>query len=173
MAEQQNQGGLPTLQGLACPKCGQSDLKIVGAKGGMGKAMGVGMAFGAIGNLIASAASKGDYTVQPTQYKCKACGKKFEAYPLTAGEDELLETPCTVNFQRLSSFVGMAVAQHVWLNGVKIGSVGNGKMLTFQTQTKHNTLWVTDQYGVAFKGDYKFEAQPGGTVEVKFKRKFK
>ncbi len=66
----------------------------------------------------------------------------------------------------------MAVAQHVWLNGVKVGTVGNGKSISFPVHTKYNTLFVTDQYGVAFKGNYKFEAVSGGTVDVRFKKKF-
>lgn len=162
----------PSLYALSCPKCRKNDIKILGTKGSRGAAAGVGMAFGAIGNMVASSISKGDFAVQPIQYKCNSCGNKFESLPLTAEPDELLEAPCTVNFKRLSGFAGMAVAQHVWLNGVKIGSVANGKTLTFQTFTKHNTVFVTDQYGVAFKGDYKFEAQSGGNIDVRFKRKF-
>lgn len=172
MNDQNNAPQLPSLHGLRCPHCGATEYKVIGVKGGKGKAVGIGMAFGAIGNLIASAASKGDLTAEPVQYKCASCGKKFDTYPLTAGPEELLEAPCTVNFHRLSSFVGMAVTQQVWLNGVKVASVGNGKMVTFQTFTRHNTIFVTDQYGVAFKGHFTFEAQPGGTVDVRFKRKF-
>ena len=89
-----------------------------------------------------------------------------------AGKDELLEQACTVNFKRKSSFVGMAIKYHVWINGVKVGVVGNGKSFSFPVITKYNTMFVTDQYGVAFKTDYKFEAQSGGNVNVNFKRKF-
>ena len=162
----------PSLHLVKCPYCGQNDFKILGTKGSKGAAYGVGMAFGAIGNLVANSVNKDEYVLKPVNCKCNSCGKKFEIMPLTADDSEILQTPCTVNFTRLSSFVGMAVAQHVYLNGVKIGTVGNGKTITFQTFTKHNTIFVTDQYGVAFKGDYKFEAVEGGNVEVKFKRKF-
>jgi len=76
-------------------------------------------------------------------------------------------------FKRISSIVEMAVSQSVWMNGVKISPIKNGKAIEFFTPVKYNTLFVTDQHGVAFKTDYKFEASPGGSVEVKFKRKFK
>ncbi len=162
----------PSIHALTCPKCQKNDLKILGTKGSKGTATGVAMAFGAIGNMVASSMSKNDFTLQPIQYKCNSCGNKFETLPLTAKPEEILSVPCTVNFTRLSSFIGMAVTQQVWINGVKAGSVGNGKTLTFQTFTKYNTVFVTDQYGVAFKGDYKFEASNGGNVDIRFKRKF-
>lgn len=170
---EQNQNSFPSVHELACPDCHSKELKILGTKGSKGTSVGIGMAFGAIGNLVANSVSKNDYTVQPVNYKCESCGKKFEAMPLAAKPEELLEKPCTVNFTRLSSFVGMAVSQNVWLNGVKVASVKNGKTVSFQTGVKHNTVFVTDQYGVAFKGCYKFEAQSGGTEEIRFKKKFK
>ena len=172
-SENQPQKNVPSVYTLVCPKCGKNDFKILGTKGSKGAALGIGMAFGAIGNMVANSVSKKDITLQPVQYKCKSCGNKFESLPMVAGADEILDEPCTVNFKRLSSFAGMAVAQHVWLNGVKVGPVSNGKTITFKTFTKHNTVFVTDQYGVAFKGDYKFEAQNGGSVDINFKRKFK
>lgn len=168
-AEQPN---VPSIHELACPKCQNRDLNILGTKGSKGAAIGMGMALGAVGNLIANASNKDDFTLRPIQYKCKSCGNKFESLPLVAKPEEILEKPCTVNFHRLSRFVGMAVSQDVYLNGVKVGTVGNGKSITFETVTKHNTIFVADQYGVAFKGDFKFEAQAGGTVEVRFKGKF-
>lgn len=167
------QTNYPSTHELVCPKCKSNNLKILGTKGSKGTALGVGMAFGAIGNLVANSISKDDYTFQPVKYKCNSCGKKFDSLPLNAKPEEILDKPCTIKFTRLSSFVGMAVSQNVWLNGLKVGSIGNGKSITFQTFVKHNTVFVTDQYGVAFKGDYKFEAQSGGTEEIRFKKKFK
>ena len=164
---------IPSTYALACPNCQKKDLKIIGTKGSKGAAIGVSVAFGAIGNLVANSTSKDDFSLKPIQYKCSACGKKFESLPLAAEPEEILETPCTVSFTRLSSFVGIAVAQNVWLNGVKVATVSNGKTVIFETSAKHNTVFVTDQYGVAFKGDYKFEAQSGGSEEIRFKRKFK
>ena len=166
------QDKFPSLHALSCPKCGKNDFKVLGTKGAKGAAVGIGMAFGAIGNLVASATSKDNYELKPVQYKCKACGKKFDSYPSEAAPEEILDKPCTINFNRLSCFTGMAVAQNVWLNGIKVGSVNNGKSITFQTFTKHNTVFVTDQYGVVIKEDHKFEAQSGDTVELNFKRKF-
>lgn len=162
----------PSLYRLTCPKCGQNDLKVLGTKGAKGASVGIGMAFGAVGNLVASSMSKDEATLQPVQYQCKSCKNKFDSLPFNAELDEILDQPCTINFTRLSSFVGMAVVQGVWLNGVKIGTISNGKSMTFQTFTKHNTVYVTDQYGVVINGDYKFEAQSGGTQEIRFKRKF-
>ncbi len=171
-AEQTTSINAPSLHSAVCPHCQKNDFVVLGTKGAKGAAIGVGMAFGAIGNLVADSMNKDDATIKPLRCQCNACRKKFEILPLKATPEEILETPCTVNFTRLSSFVGMAVAQHIWLNGVKVGTVGNGKSISFPVHTKYNTLFVTDQYGVAFKGNYKFEAVSGGTVDVRFKKKF-
>lgn len=166
------QRNFPSLHKLTCPKCGKNDLKVLGTKGSKGASIGIGMAFGAIGNIIASSASKDEASLQPIQYQCKSCRNKFDSLPLNAVPDEILSEPCTITFTRLSSFVGMAVLQGVWLNGVKVGSIENGKTMTFQTFTKHNTIFVTDQYGVVINEAYSFEAQSGGQQNVNFKRKF-
>lgn len=174
-AETQDNGvqtNVPSIHAMVCPKCQKGDLKILGTKGSKGAAIGMGLALGAVGNLIANASNKGDFSLRPIQYKCNSCGNKFESLPFVAKPEEILEKPCTVTFRRLSRFVGMAVSQDVWLNGVKVGSVKNGQSITFDTVTRHNTVFVTDQYGVAFKGDRKFEAQSGGTEEIRFKGKF-
>jgi hypothetical protein len=92
--------------------------------------------------------------------------------PLDALPDEYLSAPCALNFERVSSFVGMAVVQNVHLNGIKIGPIKNGQTLNFSTLVKYNTLFVTDMYGVAFKDPYRFEASPGGTINVRWNRKF-
>lgn len=73
---------------------------------------------------------------------------------------------------RLSSLVGMAVLQQVFLNGVKVGTVKNNKELSFQTYTKHNVIFVTDHSGVAFPDAYTFTAERGGMKALKFNRKF-
>lgn len=162
----------PSIYQLTCPKCGKKDFKILGTKGAKAASVGMGMALGAIGNLIADSNNKKDMSLMPVQYKCTSCGNKFDSLPLVAQPDELLNMPCTIVFHRLSSFVGMAVAQHIYLNGVKVGTVDNGKEFTFPVYTRHNTIFVTDQYGVAFKGDYQFEAEDGGHVDIQYKRKF-
>ena len=161
----------PSVEGLKCPKCGNTEFKILGTKGSLAK-VGVEVAFGAIANLAIDAQSRADFELKPVKYQCKSCKHKFEAEPLVAPEEDLLEEPCVITFRRLSSALGMAVTQQVFLNGVKVGNVGNGKELVFQTYTKHNTIFVTDQAGVAFPGCHKFEAESGGTEVIEFKRKF-
>ena len=163
----------PSLYRLACPYCGANSFRALGKKGAMGKSIGVYSMLGAVGNLIADSNAKQDYSFVPTNYKCMACGKKFESAPLLAQPDELLALPCTVAFHRKGSFVGMAVAQYVWLNGVKVGPVHNGKTIEFPVWTRYNIVFVTDQFGVAFKGNRAFEAAPGGRVEIEFNRSFK
>ena len=162
---------IPSLHRLVCPKCHQKNLSILGTDGSK-SAISKQLLFGAIGNLVANENSKNDFSLHAIRYKCNACGNKFEATPLTAEPDEILDTPCRITFTRLSSLIGLAVAQHVWLNGIKVAVVGNGKTVTFETLLKYNTVFVTDQYGTAFKGDFKFEAQSGGCMDIRFKRKF-
>ena len=166
------QKNFPSLHNLTCPKCGKNDFKVLGTKGAKGASIGVGMAFGALGNLIASSASRDEVSLQPIKYQCRSCKNKFDSLPCNAAPDEILSQPCVITFTRLSSFVGMAVLQSVWLNGVKVGSIGNGKTMTFQTFTKYNTIFITDQYGVVIKDAYHFEAQSGGQQKINFKRKF-
>ena len=48
----------------------------------------------------------------------------------------------------------------------------NNSDLEFLTFTKNNTVFVTDQYGVAFPGTYTFVAQNGGREDINYKRKF-
>ena len=163
---------VPSLKDLKCPSCGSGNVSVTGVKGAMGKAM-TGVAFGAIGNLIAGSNAAKDTETHPLQYKCNDCKNKFESLPLPAAPEDILSAPCTVTFERESSMVGAAVPQIVYSNGVKIGPVKNGKSVTFQTNGKHNVIFVTDQFGVAFPSNYKFEAQPGGSVAVRFNRKFK
>ena len=118
------------------------------------------------------AQSKGDFELKPVKYQCLGCKHKIESDPLVATEEEILLEPCEITFHRLKSAVGMAVTQQVYLNGIKIANVKNGEDIVFRTHTKHNTIFVTDQAGIAFPGAYTFEAEPGGKVDVQFKRKF-
>ena len=162
----------PSVALLTCPNCGQKQFKIIGTKGSLGKAIvGAGM-FGAVGNMVMDSRSKENFELLPVKYQCLSCKNKFEALPLVAEDEEVLDTPCTIVFHRLGSPVGMAVSQQVFLNGVKMGSVKNKADLEFQTHTKQNTIFVTDQYGVAFPGEYTFTAENGGFVEINYKRKF-
>ena len=161
----------PSLKELRCPNCSGTEHKILGTKGATGKVVGDIM-FGALGSLVHSSDAKNDFELHPIRYQCLECKKKYESLPLTAPEEELLEAPCTVVLHRLSSFVGMAVLQQVFLNGVKVGNVKNNQELSFQTYTKHNVVFVTDHSGVAFADTCTFTAESGGRKALKFNRKF-
>ena len=161
-----------TLKGLKCPRCGSEHLTVTGKKGALGASIATGAAFGAIGNLVAARQANANTATEPLQYKCQNCANKFESLPAVAPPEDVLDTPCTITFTRLGSFVGMAVPQFVHNNGVNLGSVKNGKSIAFTTNNRYNVLFVTDQFGVAFKSEYRFEAQPGSSVSVRFKRKF-
>lgn len=163
---------IATLKGLKCPHCGSEQLTVTGTKGALGAAIVTGAAFGAIGNLVAGSNAAANQVTEPLRYKCAGCGQKFEALPLMAPTLDVLAAPCTVTFTRESSFVGAAVPQIVYINGIKLGAVKNGKSITFTTSNRYNVMFVTDQYGLTFKGEYRFEAQPGGNVSVRFNRRF-
>ncbi len=158
-----------TLKGLRCPQCGSEDLEAKGKAGSLGKEIAGAFFGGAIANMAMSrSASKNTETV-PLAYVCKNCKHKFQSFPLAAQQEDILAAPCTISFTRLSSFVGALASHVVYLNGVNCGAVKNGATITLQTSNRWNTVLVTDQYGVAFKNVYRFEAVPEGTVSVKFK----
>jgi hypothetical protein len=161
-----------TLKGLRCPRCGSEHLTVTGIKGALGAATVVGLAFGAVGNLVAGKNAAANTATEPLQYKCNACKNKFESLPLAAPPEEILSMPCNVTFKRERGFVGSAVPQILYLNGVKLGAVKNGATVSFTTNSRYNVLFVTDQHGVAFKSEYRFEAQPGQNVSVSFKNRF-
>ena len=128
--------------------------------------------FGAVGNIVSSSRSKDNFEIKPVKYQCLDCKNKYEALPNEASSDDILKKPCTITFERLSSFIGVAVRQQVFLNGIKMGTIKNGSKLTFETNTRTNTIFVTDHHGVAFKGHYTFTAEEGGEKYIKFKKKF-
>ena len=156
---------IATLKDFRCPKCGSDDILPMGKKGAAGGEIAAAFLGGAIANLaVSSSASKQTAAAaEPLAYRCKVCGNKFTSLPLEAADEDVLPAPCTINFTRKSPFVGAAVVQMVYLNG---------KTISFQTENRWNTLYVTDAYGVAFKDIYRFEAVPGGEVNVSFNRKF-
>jgi len=162
-----------SLYRLQCPYCGVSNFQVLGIKGAKQKSIGIGTVFGALGNMVASSVSKNDYSIEPLNYKCNSCGNKFEAVPFYAQPDEILPAPCRIIFTNMSSSFSTATTWFVWLNGVKTSPVGSGKTIEFMTYIRFNTLFVTDQYGAAFKNDYKFEAPPGGYIEARFNKEFK
>ena len=161
-----------TLKGLACPQCASEDLTIKGKVGGAGAGVAGALLGGAVVNLVVSHNASKNVQTTPVAYVCKGCKHKFQSFPLNAPPEDIVGAPCAVHFTRLGSMVGAAVAQIVYLNGVNCGPVKNGKTVTLQTGNRWNTLFVTDQYGAAFPSVYRFEAVPGGALEVKFNRKF-
>ncbi len=162
----------PSVMNLRCPKCDSNQLKVLGTKGSLGSAIGIGAMFGAVRAMVKSSQSKNDFELKEVKYQCLSCKEKFTSLPQVAPAEDILDEPCTVHFNRLGSAVGMAVTQQVYLNGVKMGNVKNKGELVFQTFTRHNTIFVTDQYGMAFPGTYEFIAENGGTETINFKRKF-
>lgn len=162
----------PTLVGIKCPECGSKNYKILGA-GSVGAGVAKQLLFGGIGNMVASSSSKNDFELKPIKYQCKNCKKKFESLPNEANNDELLEKPCIITFKRLSGIWGAALRQQVFLNGIKVGTVKSGSEIKFETNTKTNVIFVTDQHDVAFDDLYEFTAKSGGEEYIKFKKNFK
>lgn len=131
----------PSICNISCPKCHNNDLRIIGTKGSTRSSFFTRLFYGWIGDLVKSANSKSDITLKPTQYKCNICGKKFDTFPDNAKPDEILEEPCRISITRLSSFVGSAVTQHIYLNGIKVASIDNGKTVAFETMIRQNTIF--------------------------------
>lgn len=165
---------IASLKDLRCPACGNEDILPIGKKGAAGGEIAAAFMGGAIANLaVSSSASKESAgTAEPLSYRCRACKNKFVSLPLEAADEDILSAPCRINFTRQKSFVGAAVVQMVYLNGVSCGPIKNGMTISFSTENRWNTLFVTDAYGVAFPDVYRFEAGPGGEVNVSFNRKF-
>ena len=160
----------PTLVGIKCPNCGVKTIELLVLAQQL--PVSVNNYFGAVGNIVSSSRSKDNFEIKPVKYQCLDCKNKYEALPNEASSDDILKKPCTITFERLSSFIGGAVRQQVFLNGIKMGTIKNGSKLTFETNTRTNTIFVTDHHGVAFKGHYTFTAEEGGEKYIKFKKKF-
>ena len=156
--------------GIKCPNCGVKTIELLVLTQQL--PVSVNNYFGAVGNIVSSSRSKDNFEIKPVKYQCLDCKNKYEALPNEASSDDILKKPCTITFERLSSFIGGAVRQQVFLNGIKMGTIKNGSKLTFETNTRTNTIFVTDHHGVAFKGHYTFTAEEGGEKYIKFKKKF-
>ena len=164
-----------------CPHCKSNDLLVTGANGSVGRTVIVtllSILFMPIGlilipwfyRMISARTIASDW---PIKYKCKKCDHKFTREPVRASQEEMLSAPCVIEFERISSLVGAAMPQIVHINGVKVASIKNGKTIAFQTLVKHNVIFVTDQYGNAFLGQYTFEAEANTSVLLRFNRVFK
>ena len=156
--------------GIKCPNCGVKTIELLVLAQQL--PVSVNNYFGAVGNIVSSSRSKDNFEIKPVKYQCLDCKNKYEALPNEASSDDILKKPCTITFERLSSFIGGAVRQQVFLNGIKMGTIKNGSKLTFETNTRTNTIFVTDHHGVAFKVHYTFTAEEGGEEYIKFKKKF-
>lgn len=165
---------IASLKDLRYPTCGSDDILPIGKKGAAGGEIAAVFFGGTIANIaVSSRASKQSVSAaEPLSYRCEACKNKFTSLPLEAADEDVLSVPCRINFTRQKSFVGAAVVQMVYLNGISCGPIKNGKTISFHTESRWNTLFVTDAYGVAFPDVYRFEAVPGGEVNVSFNRKF-
>jgi len=162
-------GSRASVKDLKCPRCGGDDFKIVGAEG-TAKRVFMSLLTGPF--IYKWLYKKTIAAPWPIYYKCKKCGLKFAGEPAEASNEELLSAPCIIQFERVSGMFGAAMPQIVHLNGVKIAPVKNGKTMTFPTLVKHNVIFVTDHFGTAFAAPRTFEAKPGETVRIRFKRKF-
>lgn len=155
---------------LKCPACASVEYKALGTKGFAGRFV-VNLFFGFLAGAIYSKSEQNNVEEREIIYKCSKCGHKWESFPVKAGAGSLLETPCEIHFTRQGNFVGMAMAQFVYLNGRKIGAVKNGESITFTTERKQNMIFVTDHTGGAFDSR-RFDAFPGGSIKFRFSRKF-
>ena len=159
-----------TLIGITCPKCGSPEFKVRGLKGSSSKSIATSLLAGGIGHMVASSKSKTDYELKPIDFQCVECKKKYTTLPNIEPEEELLDEPCEITVKRPSSFVGAALKHQIFLNGVKMGVVSNGKEITFETKTKTNVVFITDPHGSPFKNDYKFTAESGGRHRIEYKK---
>lgn len=140
----------PSLASLTCPFCHASNWTVLGMTQDTAK----------------------DMVADQISCQCNNCKNKFTVHPLAATPDEMLSAPCEIRFTRVFSTDGENLAQIIYLNGVEIGLVKNGETLSFATTVRNNIVYVTGLNGQAFKGEYKFEAQPGGQVDVRFNGHF-
>jgi ribosomal protein L34E len=154
-----------------CPQCGSDEWKPAGLPGATGRAVLITF-LGIIGNAIASSSLKKRKDDDPFVCKCASCGKKWESIPVKAPEEERLESPCSINVTRPGGFVGAAVGQYTYLNGIRIGILKNGNTLSFKTNVKHNLLYFTDLSGTVYKDFKRFEAEAGKSKNFNFNRKF-
>ncbi len=166
-------GASLSLCGLRCPQCGSYNVMAKGLSGALGNSLATGLAFGAIGNLVANAGAGERIASAPMEYQCQECKNRFSYMPAQPAPDELLSAPATIEFTRGGNMLGAAVQQFVFLNGIPVGAVKNGQTISFTTNLRYNTLFVTDHFGVAFKDIYRFEALAGMTVPVRFNQKFR
>ncbi|MDR1187064.1 MAG: hypothetical protein LBK95_06370 [Bifidobacteriaceae bacterium] len=167
---------IPSLFQLRCPNCGNGDYTPLGKKRNMAQQFATGFSLGAaplLAAVVMNQQAKDLVTIAPLQYKCAGCNKKYESPPLAADPSEFLPQPCVVNFTRAKMFQGSAGTHTVYLNGVPIQTLKNGESFAFQTILRWNTLFAGFGNGLVFRVKHRFEAPPGGTVNVLFDGAFR
>jgi len=157
-----------SIEAVKCPHCGGESFTFKGEDGALSSSLTTAFLFGAVGELVTASSAKKNVDINPLKYKCNSCRKSFLTKPGQAADDELLSEPCTVHFKRMSNILGAAVPFLIYLNGVKISPVKNGKVVSFYTYVKKNVIFVTDHHGLPFKNSTSaFEAEPGGHVTIR------
>ena len=154
-----------------CPQCGASDWAPLGTPGYAGRGVLI-VLFGFLGAMIANANAKKNAGSEAFVCKCASCKAKWTATPQAVPMAERLEQPCEISLTRPGGFVGAAVSQFVYLNGIRAGVLKNNSTVNFQTNVKHNILFVTDASGTVFKDIRRFDAEPGENKSFSFNRKF-
>jgi hypothetical protein len=105
------------------------------------------------------------------RYQCDACKEKFEAEPHGTEEADVLEAPFTITFTRKGIFGDDPY--YLYLNGVFVLMIPTlTNTFAFPTTVKHNTLILLGNMGKPMKnGIYKFQAQPGGSINLFYTKK--
>ena len=171
---------LPSIHLIRCPRCGSSQIEIVGVKGVAGKAMGNFAAIyagGIIGSVIYDAVQEAkeakNTTLPPIRFHCLGCSEKFEAVPHGSEKTDVLEAPYTITFTRKGVFGDDQY--YMFLNGLPVAVVPTlTNTFSFPTNVKRNTLFLLNPLGKPVKnGIYEFNATSGGNINLLYaKRQF-
>jgi len=156
---------------MRCPYCGNGDYIPLGKKRSAFQQVAGGLAAGALpvtAAMVMNRQARDLSEIKPLQYKCAQCKKKYEFAPLAAAPEEMLESPCTINFQRVKALKGSAEVYTVYLNGAPICTVSNGGTFSFETNITYNNIFVGMGDGIVFHDLFRFEATPGAVVNVRF-----
>ena len=78
-----------------------------------------------------------------------------------------LDTPCKVSIQRPSSFMGAWVEVHVYLHGIEVGRLKNGKTINFSTDYATNEMHLI-YVPAGNEVKVNFPAMAGGIINLSF-----
>jgi len=177
----------PSMNKIRCSRCGSSQVEITSVKGVAEKeyarnsAAAVG---GMVGTIVYEAVKKAQEAKNPQplpklltiRFKCSACGIKFETGPHMTEDTDIIDAPFSValkieysgNYHVLNRFFDYS--HHLFINGVYI--MNTSKKITdisFDTWVRYNTIYLVDITGRVIKnGIYKFQAVPGGSLDLLF-----